>query len=265
MGARTDNVTDEGLARALLLMRRGQAMWARKLAELHDAEFDAPSRLPGWSRRHLIAHVGFNARAVARLVEWARTGIETPMYESSTHRADEIAFGSTLPVEALRNLCAHAAVHLNVELRDLPEDSWANEVRTAQGRLVPVSETVWMRTREVWIHAVDLGNGALVSDFPPELVDALLDDVVKVWRRKRAADAPNITLDPVDRDGTWSVIDEGAGKGDGVVDGGGDGRVDGGVVVRGTAANLVGWGIGRTTVGVRTVEGNPPPVAPEWL
>ncbi|HYJ48344.1 MAG TPA: maleylpyruvate isomerase N-terminal domain-containing protein, partial [Microbacterium sp.] len=137
MPGRTDLVTDERIAASLLLMRRGQAYWARKLNELRDDEFDAPSLLPGWSRRHLVAHVGFNARAVARLVEWARTGVETPMYDSDTQREEEIDFGATLPVEALRNLAAHAAVHLNVEWRDLPADAWSAEVRTAQGRLVP--------------------------------------------------------------------------------------------------------------------------------
>jgi maleylpyruvate isomerase len=151
--ARTDNVTDPALAASLLLMRRGQAYWARALAELPDGDFGAPSLLPGWTRRHLVAHVGFNARAVARLVEWARTGVENPMYISDTQRAEEIEFGATLPVEALRHLAAHAAVHLDVEWRDLPASAWSREVRTAQGRLVPVSETVWIRTREVWIHA----------------------------------------------------------------------------------------------------------------
>jgi maleylpyruvate isomerase len=248
VAARTDNVSDPDLARALLLMRRGQSYWARKLAELRDGEFDAPSLLPGWTRRHLVAHVGFNARATARLVEWARTGVETPMYTSTTQRAEEIAFGATLPVEALRNLAAHAAVHLNVEWRDLPEAAWSHEVRTAQGRLVPASETVWMRTREVWIHAVDLNNGARVDDFPPELIDALLDDLVKVWRRKRADDAPDITLEPIDRAAASSILGSGSG-----------------LVVRGRAVDLVGWGIGRTSRGVLTAEGEVPPQAPEWL
>jgi len=248
MPGRTDNVTDPALADALLLMRRGQAYWARKLNELPDAGFDEPSLLPGWTRRHLVAHVGFNARAVARLVEWARTGVETPMYESVTQRAEEIAFGSTLPVEALRNLAAHAAVHLNVEWRDLPADAWGNEVRTAQGRLVPVSETVWIRTREVWIHAVDLDNGGSVDDFPPPLIDALLEDLVRVWRRKRKDDDPDIVLEPLDRTAHLSIT----GKGDGLV-------------VRGRAVDLVGWGIGRSGRGVLTADGAVPPRAPEWL
>jgi maleylpyruvate isomerase len=195
--------------------------------------------------------VGFNARAVARLVEWARTGVENPMYTSDTQRAEEIEFGATLPVEALRHLAAHAAVHLDVEWRDLPEEAWTNQVRTAQGRLVPASETVWIRTREVWIHAVDLRNGASVRDFPPELHDLLLEDLIRVWTRKGTAKR-GIVLEPIDRDMPATLAEPGeAGLEP--------------LVVRGTAADLVGWGIGRSSRGVVTADGEAPPKAPQWL
>ncbi|MCW3492670.1 maleylpyruvate isomerase family mycothiol-dependent enzyme [Microbacterium sp. SSM24] len=253
MPARTDNVTDPQLAASLLLMRRGQAVWARQLAELPDDRFDEPSLLPGWTRRHLVAHVGFNARAVARLVEWARTGVENPMYSSDTQRAEEIAFGATLPVEALRHLAAHAAVHLDVEWRDLPEAAWLHQVRTAQGRLVPATETVWMRTREVWIHAVDLRNGASVRDFPDVLHDLLLADLIKVWTRKRTATTPDIILAPTDRAETFSLLSEGGAA------------ASEPLVIVGSAADVVGWGIGRSMRGVATASGGEPPRPPDWL
>lgn len=247
MPARVDQVTDPAIVDSLLLMRRGQAFWARALNDLRDAELDESSLLPGWTRRHVIAHVGFNARAVARLVEWAATGVETPMYASPRQRAEEIEFGATLPADALRNLAAHASVHLNVEWRDLPDANWSNLVVTAQGRTVPVSETVWMRTREVWIHAVDLRSGLSVRDFPDRLVDLLLDDAIAVWRRKRAE---GVVLAPTDRDATWSIADA-PGPGD--------------LVVRGSAADLVGWAIGRSRRGVATEAGEDPGPAPTWL
>ena len=122
------------------------------------------------------------------------------MYASPAQRDEEIEFSATLPAQALRNLSDHAAFHLSVEWRDLPDRAWSAEVRTAQGRTVPVSETVWMRTREVWIHAVDLGNGARFEDFPPEFVDALLVDVQGAWARRREAEGlPHVALVAVDR------------------------------------------------------------------
>ena len=250
MAARTDQVTDPAIVGALLLMRRGQAFWARALGEVRDDELAEPSLLPGWSRAHVIAHVGFNARAVARLVEWARTGIETPMYESTTQRGEEIEFGATLPADALRHLAAHASVHLNVEWRDLPAEAWSHPVVTAQGRTVPAAETVWIRTREVWIHALDLRTGYTTRDFPEQLIDLLLEDLIAVWRRKRDDGDPDIVLEPIDRDRSYRVLDADAADA---------------VVVRGTAADLVGWGIGRSNRGVTTPAGAAPDPAPTWL
>lgn len=248
MASRTDKTTDPQLAAGLLLARRGQAYFSRKLNELADDQFDAPSLLPGWTRAHVAAHVGLNARAITHLTEWASTGVETPMYSTTTEREDEIEFAATLPIQAIRNLSAHAAVHLNVEWRDLSEDAWKHEIRTAQGRIMPVSETVWMRTREVWVHAVDLDNGGSVSQFPSELLDLLLSDLVTVWRRKRVAGSPNIRLEPSDRTNVYSI----------------DPDADA-TAVMGTAADLVVWGIGRGRHHATTAGGDEPPRAPVWL
>ncbi|HET7782728.1 MAG TPA: maleylpyruvate isomerase N-terminal domain-containing protein, partial [Arthrobacter sp.] len=96
MVARHDQATDPALLEALLQARRGTAFFARKLNELSDAELDGGTLLPGWTRRHVVAHVGYNARAIARLIEWAATGVETPMYSSPEARNHEIEFGATL-------------------------------------------------------------------------------------------------------------------------------------------------------------------------
>jgi maleylpyruvate isomerase len=184
MVARHDQTVDQELLDGLLQARRGTAFFARKLNELSDAELDGASLLPGWTRRHVTAHVGYNARAIARLVEWAATGVETAMYPSPEARNHEISFGATLSPIALRNLFDHSAVHLNVEWRDLPADAWHHKVKTAQGRIVPAEETVWMRTREVWVHAVDLDNGATFADIPEPVLERLLYDITGAWHTR---------------------------------------------------------------------------------
>ena len=156
---------DLELSERLLIARRGTAFFAQRLAELTDDELDGDTLLDGWTRKHLVAHVGYNAAALCRLMDWAATGVETPMYESTEQRSQEITEGATLSPAALRNLFDHTVARLDEKWRHLPESAWDAEVRTAQGRSVPASETVWMRTREVWIHAVDLANGA-GSHFP---------------------------------------------------------------------------------------------------
>ncbi|TQL46975.1 maleylpyruvate isomerase [Homoserinimonas aerilata] len=250
MAARTDNVDDPKLAAGLLLARRGTAFFSRKLNELSDSELYEPSLLSGWTRAHLAAHVGYNARALTRLTEWAATGVETPMYSSPEQRNDEIQLGATLSARALRNLSDHAIVHLNVEWRDLPADAWGRQVRTAQGRIVPVSETVWMRTREVWLHAIDLGNGASVRDLPTEFVDRLLPEVVALWKTRGDA-VPNLLLRATDRPDLSLRLDDAA-----------DAEPE---VLTGEAAQLLAWETGRANTGLQLSGGGPVPVAPRWL
>jgi maleylpyruvate isomerase len=252
MVARHDQTTDPRLQEELLQARRGTAFFARKLNELTDAELDGDSLLPGWTRRHITAHIGYNARAIARLVEWAASGVETPMYPSPEARNQEISFGSTLPPIALRNLFDHSAVHLSVEWRDLPDAAWSHEVRTAQGRTVPASETVWMRTREVWIHAVDLDNGATFNDIPAPVLERLLKDITGAWKTRGTDE--DLMVKVADRDLTF-----------------GDTTSASPTVVSGPLAAVVEWAAGRGNGGV-TADGaataatnSTVPAAPKWI
>lgn len=179
---------DLALSEQLLIARRGTSYFAQRLGELTDDQLDAPSLLGGWSRKHLLAHVGYNAAALCRLLEWASTGVETPMYESAEHREREINEGATLNAAALRNLFDHTTARLNEKWRSLPQAAWSSEVRTARGRVVPASETIWMRSREVWVHAVDLANGGRFGDFPQVVNATLLEDVAKSWEKRGLPD-----------------------------------------------------------------------------
>ena len=91
MTARQDLTAARVLEAELATVRQGTAFFGRNLDELSDAELDGDSLLPGWTRRHVVAHIGYNARAISRLIEWAGTGVETPMYEFAEARNNEIA------------------------------------------------------------------------------------------------------------------------------------------------------------------------------
>ena len=41
-----------------------------------------------------------------------------------------------------------------------------------------------MRTREVWIHAVDLDNGATFTDIPAPVLERLLKDITGAWHTR---------------------------------------------------------------------------------
>lgn len=245
MPARTDQATDPWVIADLAAVRLGTASFRRALSQVTDAGFDEPSGLPGWTRRHLVAHVGYNARAISRLVVWADTGVETPMYSSPQERTREIEFGATLRPQALRSLSDHSAIELDVRWRDLPADRWDRTVVTAQGRHVPVSETLWMRLREVWLHAIDLRTGLRVRDVPEPILRRLMDDVHGLWEKRGNA-------------ASWVLREEG---GQEAVWGAG---IPEAVEVRGDLADLVGWATGRGRHGLTFSDDEPRP-APRWL
>ena len=178
------------------------------------------------------------------------------MYASPEARNEEISFGATLSPVALRNLFDHSAVHLSVEWRDLPAEAWTRQVRTAQGRTVPASETIWMRTREVWVHAVDLDNGAVFSDIPPDVLRRLIADITAAWASRGTADGLVVLPD--------------LGQGAPALRPGNDNdNTDGSTTVSGPLPALARWATGRGTMGITAVKNGTVlpevPAAPRWI
>ncbi|WP_369227246.1 maleylpyruvate isomerase N-terminal domain-containing protein [Streptomyces sp. R39] len=148
------------------------------VAGLDEAGFSAPSVLPGWTRKHLVAHVAANADALGNLVHWAATGEETPMYASAEERAAGIDKGPALSADELRSWLTASAHRLAAGLGRLTDEQWRHRVVTAQGRTVPATELPWMRAREVCVHAVDLGTGVVTfADLPRGFLAALVDEI----------------------------------------------------------------------------------------
>jgi len=170
-------------ADALAWAEGGTRLFLDELSRVGDDRFAAPTSLPGWSTAHLVAHVHFNAQALRRLVSWAATGVESPMYSSPEQRAKEIEEGALLAPAELRDLVAGSASALSEDLAALSDRAWDAVVVTAQGRTIPASQIPWLRAREVMVHAVDLGAGLTFADLPADFTAELLADVV----RKRAA------------------------------------------------------------------------------
>ncbi|MCK2244632.1 MULTISPECIES: maleylpyruvate isomerase family mycothiol-dependent enzyme [unclassified Crossiella] len=227
-------------------MDEGYVYLAQWLNMLSDKQLDEPSGLAGWTRRHVLAHVGFNARALGRLVHWAASGEATPMYADESARAAEIAHGALLPVPELRELVRTEQFRLNVALHLLEPAEWEVTVVTAQGRAVPAGTIPWLRAREVWVHAVDLQAGADFPDFPADLLDALIIDVVQTRRRREQS--PALVLAPLDRDEEWIIEAPGTP-----------------IRVLGRAADLARWLTGRGVREVRSATGEPLPDLGPWL
>jgi maleylpyruvate isomerase len=158
-------------------MAEGTRLLLAGVTGLGEEGFAAATSLPGWTRKHLVAHLAANADAIGNLVHWAATGVETPMYRSPEERSAGIAKGPAMSAGALDSWLRLATERLAEGMDRLTEEQWQRPVVTAQGRTVPATETPWMRAREVCVHAVDLGTGVGFADLPDDFNRALCDDI----------------------------------------------------------------------------------------
>ncbi len=217
----------------------GERLFGTALGRLTDEEFDAPSLLPGWQRRQVLAHVARNADALVNLLTWARTGVETPMYPTSDARAAGIAEAAAYDPPRLRGEVLAATGRLAEAVHGLPEAAWTAEVRTAQGRPVPAAEVPWMRCREVYVHAVDLDAGIGFADVPEDVQAAMVDDVFRMWDRRDQG--PDVVVFAGDRE--WGT---------------------GAVAVSGALPEVTAWVTGRSDGAALTADGALPEL-PAWL
>lgn len=222
----------------------GTALVERAVNSLTDADFDGPSVLAGWQRRHLVAHLAANAEALCNLVHWATTGEPTPMYSSTTQRADDIETGSHKSVAELRAWVVASAATLAERMAAVPAERWSAEVVTAQGRTVPATEIPWLRTREVFIHATDLDAGVTFADLPSDFLLALVDDIVT--KRTNTKDAATLRVAVADE--MWTI--PGVGEE---------------VAISGSLADVAAYLAGRPHGPLLTATGEPAPALPAWL
>lgn len=165
------------LADARRWMASGTALFLDAVARLSEEEYAAPSGLPRWSRKHVAAHVAANADAIGNLMHWAATGEPTPMYPSRAERDAGIERGAALPAAEIDAWLRRSADALDAAMDGLTEEQWAAEVVSGQGTPIPVTATPWMRAREVYVHAVDLGAGLGFADLPDDFVAELCEDL----------------------------------------------------------------------------------------
>lgn len=158
-------------------MRQGTRLFLDAVDSLTEADYDAATLLPGWTRRHLIAHVAANGIALGNLVHWAASGEPTPMYTSPQERAAGIERGVSMPAAELAGWTHHSANALAKAIGSLTQRQWRTEVVTAQRRKVPATEIPWMRSRELLVHTVDLDHGVGFLDLPSNFLEALVEDI----------------------------------------------------------------------------------------
>lgn len=223
---------------------QGQQAVEQAAARLEPAQVAGPSRLPGWTRGHVLSHLARNADALVNLLTWARTGVEARMYASPAERADGIEAGAAraLP-EQLADLTA-AGQRFAAAAAAVPADRRSFTVLSGQGREIPASQVPWLRVREVWLHLVDLDAGAGLDAIGEDVAWALAADVAG-WMSSRTEATADLRADGHD------PIRLGQG-----------GKA---VVVAGRPQPIAGWLTGRSPGNGLAVTGGELPDLPRWL
>lgn len=183
---------NEGAQRALDAQVAGCAESHQRLLTTLDAlrEGDClvPSRLPGWSRGHVLSHLARNAESHVRMFSAATRGEATEQYEGGKSTRD-----ASIEAGAHQTTQQHVA-DVRTTIYAL-EAAWASATAAtwsgfgikshSGGARVAIPELLLMRWCEVEVHLVDLDIGFTWSDWNPLYVRYDLDRQLMAWRARK--------------------------------------------------------------------------------
>ncbi|MER7802862.1 maleylpyruvate isomerase family mycothiol-dependent enzyme [Streptomyces parvulus] len=205
------------------------------VGKLDNASVTESSRLPGWTRGHVLAHLARNADALVNVLAGR------PMYVSGEARDADIERDAPRPLDdQLADVRESAA---RFQATGAAPADWSRTVELRNGVTDSASRVPFRRWIEVELHHVDLGIGYELEDLPaeftaretgfladrftghPDVPPTRLTDGTHAWRTGREADALEVT-------------------------------------VTGTPADLLGWLAGRREGAALAVTGGALPVLP---
>jgi maleylpyruvate isomerase len=206
-----------------------------EVGKLDNASVTESSRLPGWTRGHVLAHLARNADALVNVLEGR------PMYVSGEVRDADIERDAPRPLDVQLADVRESAARFQ-DVCAVPAD-WSRTVELRNGVTDTASRVPFRRWVEVELHHVDLGIGYELEDLPAEFTERETDFLAARFAGHRDVAPTRLT------DGTraWRT-----------------GRDTGGpeVTVSGRPADLLGWLAGRRAGSALTVEGGPLPTLP---
>ena len=179
-------------------------MFLATVESLADDEMAVASLCEGWARADVIAHVASNGRALVKLIDWATSGEERPLYASGEARAQEIAALAALPRVELIGELRESARNFAEQAQRLSGDLVATDVQV-NGMAVPATSIVALRIAEVVVHHHDLNTAWTIEEADP---DSLLNALEAVVRSLRGKGSPGMTLVTEERD-EWVLGDGG--------------------------------------------------------
>ncbi|MDX2825581.1 maleylpyruvate isomerase family mycothiol-dependent enzyme [Streptomyces ipomoeae] len=222
-------------ARDLVCVREATERLLTAAAKLDDAAVAEPSRLPGWTRGHVLAHLARNADALVNVLAGR------PMYTSEEARDTDIERDAPRPLEVHLTDVRESANRFQ-EAASVPAD-WSRTVELRNGVLDSASRLPFRRWVEMELHHVDLGIGYELEDLPEEFVEREIDFLADRFRGHPELPSTRVT------DGTraWTTGSTASGPT---------------VTVTGPAPALLGWLAGRRDGTGLDVSGGPLPALP---
>lgn len=153
-------------------LARSEQAFLAGLDGVSDDSARGPSRLPGWTRGHVLTHLARNAETFADALDGVRRGEIMTMYGGSVPaRNDAIQAGAGRPAAALVADVEATSTSLHERLSALTDADWAGQVRHLRGvHLLSIEEVLGMRWQEVEVHRVDLDLGYRPVDWPEAFV-----------------------------------------------------------------------------------------------
>jgi maleylpyruvate isomerase len=155
------------------------------LEALTNEDVGQPSRLPSWTRGHVLAHLARNAESHARVLRAARDREAVDRYPGgAAQRTGEIEAGAARPAaEQVADVTATIAA-LEQVWSELDEAAW-HVVGTSIGRPEPAATLPWRRWREVEVHHADLGLAFTWRDWSSGYVRRELREAEMAWRASK--------------------------------------------------------------------------------
>ena len=161
------------------------------LTPITDEQARAGSRLPGWTRGHLVTHLARNADGIRNMVEGALADEPREQYpDGMAGRVAEIDAGADRDAATLVADFVSAHDALVDAWRQLPADAWSRPGIWLWNGPQPVTTTLLRRRRELLVHRIDLDLGARPTDLPADYVEAEREWLTTNRTRETWPDAP---------------------------------------------------------------------------
>jgi maleylpyruvate isomerase len=178
-----------------------------RLTSAGELDLTGPSRLPNWTRAHVVTHVARNADGHRRMIEGAARGEVLEQYERGVDgRNADIDAGADRPGdEILADLIESTSA---LELAWSTTDWTGSGIRTLAGES-PIDRLPFLRIREVSLHSVDLDVGIELDDLDPLYVRLELERMEMLWTSRQPMGlteipAAALALSPTERLGWFT-------------------------------------------------------------